>query len=286
MNVVLPKKEKMNKKAVALYIVSILICVLAAIVVACSQYFGPEKLDQMIATNTNKGVQEEVDEELLIAGFDELFTNQIEAYQSSVNIKKIDDSKDIIYPYYQKQEKQENNYDLDICIPFFNIDNEIVKKYNEAIEGDFVKKAESVLESKNSNVIYTVQYVATVEEDILSLMIRSNLKDGSSAQRVIIQTYHFDLKNNKEVTLEDLLNRKSIQIADVENKVKQQIETEQKKVEDLKALGYNIFERNAEDEMYQVKNTDQFFIKDGNIYLIYAYGNEALTSELDLIIVS
>ena len=285
MNVVLPKKEKMNKKAVALYIVSILICVLAAIVVACSQYFGPEKLDQMIATNTNKGVQKEVDEELLIAGFDELFTNQIEAYQSSVNIKKIDDSKDIIYPYYQKQEKQENNYDLDICIPFFNIDNEIVKKYNEAIEGDFVKKAESVLESKNSNVIYTVQYVATVEEDILSLMIRSNLKDGSSAQRVIIQTYHFDLKNNKEVTLEDLLNRKSIQIADVENKVKQQIETEQKKVEDLKALGYNIFERNAEDEMYQVKNTDQFFIKDGNIYLIYAYGNEALTSELDLIIV-
>lgn len=286
MNVVLPRKEKMNKKAVALYIVSILICVLAAIVVACSQYFGPEKLDQMIATNTNKGVQKEVDEELLIAGFDELFTNQIEAYQSSVNIKKIDDSKDIIYPYYQKQEKQENNYDLDICIPFFNIDNEIVKKYNEAIEGDFVKKAESVLESKNSNVIYTVQYVATVEEDILSLMIRSNLKDGSSAQRVIIQTYHFDLKNNKEVTLEDLLNRKSIQIADVENKVKQQIETEQKKVEDLKALGYNIFERNAEDEMYQVKNTDQFFIKDGNIYLIYAYGNEALTSELDLIIVS
>ena len=285
MNVVLPKKEKMNKKAVALYIVSILICVLAAIVVACSQYFGPEKLDQMIATNTNKGVQKEVDEELLIAGFDELFTNQIEAYQSSVNIKKIDDSKDIIYPYYQKQEKQENNYDLDICIPFFNIDNEIVKKYNEAIEGDFVKKAESVLESKNSNVIYTVQYVATVEEDILSLMIRSNLKDGSSAQRVIIQTYHFDLKNNKEVTLEDLLNRKSIQIADVENKVKQQIETEQKKVEDLKALGYNIFERNAEDEMYQVKNTEQFFIKDGNIYLIYAYGNEALTSELDLIIV-
>lgn len=285
MNVVLPKKEKMNKKAVALYIVSILICVLAAIVVACSQYFGPEKLDQMIATNTNKGVQEEVDEELLIAGFDELFTNQIDAYQSSVNIKKIDDSKEIIYPYYQKQEKQDNDYDLDICIPFINIDNEIVKKYNEAIERDFVEKAESVLESENNNVIYTVQYVATVEDDILSLMIRSNLKDGSSAQRVIIQTYHFDLKNNKEVTLEDLLNQNGVQIADVENKVKQQIATEQKKVEDLKALGYNIFERNAEDEMYQVKNTEQFFIKDGNIYLIYAYGNEALTSELDLIIV-
>ena len=285
MNIILPKKEKLDKKAIVLYILSILICILAIIVVVCSQYFGADKLDQLIEINANKGTQEELDEELLIAGFDELFTNQVNNYQTSSSIKKIDDTKDIIYPYYQKQEKKENNYDLDICIPFFNIDNEIVKRYNEAIEGDFVKKAENVLESQNSNVIYTVQYVATVEDDILSLMIRSNLKDGSSAQRVIIQTYHFDLKNNKEVTLEDLLKRKGISITDVENKVKQQIATEQKRVEDLKALGYNIFERNVKDEMYLVKNTEQFFIKDGNIYLIYAYGNEALTSELDLIIV-
>ena len=69
MNVVLPKKEKMNKKAVTLYIVAIVICVLAVIIVACSQYFGVEELDQMIAINTNKNQQEE-NEELLIVGFD------------------------------------------------------------------------------------------------------------------------------------------------------------------------------------------------------------------------
>ena len=77
MNVVLPKKEKMNKKAVTLYIVAIVICVLAVIIVACSQYFGVEELDQMIAINTNKNQQEE-NEELLIVGFDELFKNKIE----------------------------------------------------------------------------------------------------------------------------------------------------------------------------------------------------------------
>lgn len=284
MNVVLPKKEKMNKKAVTLYIVAIVICVLAVIIVACSQYFGVEELDQMIAINTNKNQQEE-NEELLIVGFDELFKNKIEDYKSNVDIKKIDDTKDIIYPYYEKQEKQDNHYDIDICIPFFNIDNENLKQYNEKIENDFVKKVESVLQTKNKNTIYTVQYIATVEDDILSLMIRSNLKNGFSAQRVIIQTYHFDLKENKILTLEDVLNRKEIDIAQVEEKVKQKIREEQKKVEDLKALGYNIFERNLNDDMYLVKNTEQFFMKNGIIYLIYAYGNEALTSEMDLIII-
>lgn len=285
MNVILPKKEKMNKKAITLYIVSIAICILAVIVVVCSQYFGAEELDKMLAINTNKDIQKKVDEELLITGFDDLFTNQIDTYKSSVNIKKIDDTKDIIYSYYEKQEKQDNNYDIDICIPFFNIENDTLKKYNESIQNDFVKKAENVLQSQNKNTIYTVQYIATVEDDILSLMIRSNLKDGSSAQRVIIQTYHFDLKENKVVTLEEVLNKKGIQVAKVEEKVKQQVGEEQKKVEDLKALGYNIFERDLNNDMYLVKNTEQFFMKNGIIYLIYAYGNEALTSEMDLIII-
>lgn len=285
MNVILPKKEKMNKKAITLYIVSIAICILAVIVVVCSQYFGAEELDKMLAINTNKDIQKKVDEELLITGFDDLFTNQIDTYKSSVNIKKIDDTKDIIYSYYEKQEKQDNNYDIDICIPFFNIENDTLKKYNESIQNDFVKKAENVLQSQNKNTIYTVQYIATVEDDILSLMIRSNLKDGSSAQRVIIQTYHFDLKENKVVTLEEVLNKKGIQVAKVEEKVKQKVGEEQKKVEDLKALGYNIFERDLNNDMYLVKNTEQFFMKNGIIYLIYAYGNGALTSEMDLIII-
>lgn len=285
MNVILPKKEKMSKKAITLYIVSIAICILAVIVVVCSQYFGAEELDKMLAINTNKDIQKQVDEELLITGFDDLFTNQIDTYKSSVNIKKIDDTKDIIYSYYEKQEKQDNNYDIDICIPFFNIENDTLKKYNESIQNDFVKKAENVLQSQNKNTIYTVQYIATVEDDILSLMIRSNLKDGSSAQRVIIQTYHFDLKENKVVTLEEVLNKKGIQVAKVEEKVKQQVGEEQKKVEDLKALGYNIFERDLNNDMYLVKNTEQFFMKNGIIYLIYAYGNGALTSEMDLIII-
>ena len=50
-------------------------------------------------------------------------------------------------------------------------------------------------------------------------------------------------------------------------------------------MGYNIFERHPEDEMYKIENSQEFFIKDGKIYIIYAYGNENLTREMDLVIV-
>lgn len=53
-----------------------------------------------------------------------------------------------------------------------------------------------------------MEYVANVQDDILSLMIRSNLKEGVSAQRIIIQTYNYDLRNNKEINLEEVLKIK------------------------------------------------------------------------------
>ena len=128
--------------------------------------------------------------------------------------------------------------------------------------------------------------MATIRlNNILSLIIRANLKQASSAQRLIIQTYNYDLKNNKEVSLEDVINSKQLTVEDVEKKIKEKITTEQQKVQDLNSLGYSVFERNSEDEMYKVENSKEFFIKDGDIYIIYAYGNENLTSEMDLVIV-
>ncbi len=77
----------------------------------------------------------------------------------------------------KKKESNTNNYDLEIHIPHINIKSEIVDEYNKEIEDIFfVNKARNVLQSENKNIIYTVEYVANVQDDILSLMIRSNLK--------------------------------------------------------------------------------------------------------------
>ena len=46
-----------------------------------------------------------------------------------------------------------------------------------------------------------------------------------------------------------------------------------------------LFERDYTNDIYKVENTTEFFLgKDNFLYLIYAYGNDNYTSELDLVI--
>lgn len=285
MNVNLPKKPKINVKAAVLYTVSIIVCIIAVIIAGLSIYYGSDELDRLITIGGSNLTQEDVDYQALISNFDEIFQNQLEEYTIDLDIKKIDDGKDLIYTYYTKAENEENSYDLELNIPYINIDNETIQKYNEEIKQTYIQKAENTLQTKNKNIIYSLEYQATIENDILSLVIRANLKEGSNAQRLIIQTFNYDLKNNKEVTLEEIINQKQLNKDEIQNKIKDEITSEQQRVEDLKTLGYNIFERHPEDEMYKIENSQEFFIKDGKIYIIYAYGNENLTREMDLVIV-
>ena len=62
------------------------------------------------------------------------------------------------------------------------------------------------------------------------------------------------------------------------------IETEEKKVNDLKQLGYNIYDRNISSDIYKIENTTEFYLTENELYLIYAYGNNSQTSERDLVI--
>ena len=66
--------------------------------------------------------------------------------------------------------------------------------------------------------------------------------------------------------------------------IKDEISKEQKKVEDLKKLGYNIYNRNVSSDIYSIENSTEFYLTDKTLYIIYAYGNETSTSEMDLII--
>ena len=116
-------------------------------------------------------------------------------------------------------------------------------------------------------------------------MIKSNLKEGNSAQRIIIQTYNYDLRNNKEITLEEVLKIKNINKGETQNQIKNEIEAEQKKVEDLQKLGYNIYSRDMNSDIYNIENSKQFYLSENAIYIIYPYGNETFTSEMDMIII-
>ena len=285
MNVNLPKKAKVSVKAVIIYTVSIITCIIAVIIAGLSIYYGSDELDRLITIGGSSLTQADEEYQLLVSNFDDVFQNQLEEYTTDVNIKKIDETQEFVYTYYTKDENKKNSYDMNLNIPYINIDNETIAAYNEEIKQTYEEKAESTLQTENENIIYTLQYEATIENDILSLIIRANLKEGSSAQRLIIQTFNYDLRNNKEITLEEMISLKQLNANDVQNKIDAEITSQHQRVEDLRSLGYGVFERNPENEMYKIENSQDFFVKDGNIYIIYAYGNENMTSEMDLVIV-
>ena len=285
MNVNLPRKDKISTRAVIIYTVSIISCIIALIIIGLSIYYGSDELDRLITVGGSSLSQEDEQYQLLVSNFDDIFQNHLEEYTTDVNIKKIDEAQELVYTYYTKNENKKNSYDLNLNIPYINIDNETIAAYNEEIKQTYEATAERILQTENKNIIYSMQYEATIENDILSLIIRANLKEGSSAQRLIIQTFNYDLRNNKEITLEELITLKQLNSNDVQNKINQEIEAEHQRVEDLRSLGYSVFERNLDDEMYKIENSQEFFVKDGNIYIIYAYGNENFTSEMDLVIV-
>lgn len=285
MKVVLPEEKVFNKKQLAVYITIIGVCIISIIIAFYVQFYARIDIGRMLGfeSESELGKKTEEQTELLKTEFEQIFTNRIENAEGQENKKKESD-KELVYTKTERKESKLNCYDIEVHIPYINIDNEKVEEYNKEIE-EFVEKTNSVLESQNRNTIYTVEYVANVKDGILSLIIRSNLKEGSSAQRVIIQTYNYDLRNNKEITLAEVLKIEGLNKYEIQEKVKNEITIAQKKVEDLKNLGYNIYSRELDNGMYQVENSKEFYLTENTLYIIYAYGNETFTSEMDLIVI-
>ncbi|MFR2570894.1 MAG: hypothetical protein ACLS90_04225 [Clostridia bacterium] len=285
MNVTLPKKAKTSIKAIIIYTIAVMTCMIALVVIVLSIYLGSDELDRLVTMGKSTTTQEEIEYQNLVSNFDTIFQNKLENSDSENTIQKADSSKELVYTYYTKNESKNNDYDVNLNIPYINIDNNSVDKINASIKKSFENRAETVLSSTGKNIAYTVEYDATIENNILSVIVRSKYKQLNNAQRVIVHTYNYDIANNKQLTLEDVLAIKNLDSTDVEGKIKSRIQDEQKKVEDLKALGYNIFQRNPEDEMYTINQSKEFFIKDGKLYIVYAYGNKNSTSEMDLVII-
>ena len=287
MNVTLPEKEKLKRKYIIIYGAIITFCVISLLVAFYVQFYARIDIAKLVGINQEVrfGNKTEEEKEQLKTDFLKIFNNTIENNEGQNNSKKVDIDKDLVYMQYEKKENKVNSYDLEIHIPRINVESEIVDGYNKEIEDVFANMAKKVLQSENRNIIYTVEYTANVQDGILSVMIHSNFKEGTNAQKVIIRTYHYDLRNNRKVTLSDLLRFEQLEEQKIQEQINLEIETEQKKVEDLKQLGYNIYSRDTTSDFYKIENTTEFYVKDDVLYIIYAYGNDSNTSEMDLIII-
>ena len=286
MNVVLDdNQKKIGLKRKVIYIVVLAICVIAILVGAYIQVFRSNNV-QEDENNKYVALTEEQDIQLE-SKFTGIFTNEINKNSDFdlSKIEKIDEDEDIISKEYVNTDKIANQYSFNVTVPYININSTATIKFNNEIKTMFKQKALDIIEAgNNNNTVYTVEYTAYINEDILSLVIRSTLKEDDSAQRIIIQTYNYNLGKNRVATIDSLLERKGISNNYAESKVREKIKEAQAKVEELKKLGYTIYDRDYRSALYKMQNTSCFFLgDDGYLYLVYAYGNQNFTSEMDLI---
>lgn len=282
MNVTIQKKEKLNKKTITIYIIALIICIVSIIVVVGVQVLGDDVINNIFGINklVKRNEQEEAK---LKVNFENIFDNTFKS-DKNYQIKKIKDNEEIIYTNYCKNEKGDK-YEINVNIPYINIENTSIQDFNSEISNTFEKKSNEILNSNYKNIIYTVKYKADIDNNILSLIIYSELKQDLSAQRTIVQTFNFDLQDNKKISLEEVLKKYKLNKYEVQNKIYEDIKTEQKKSEELINLGYNVFSRDIDSDIYKIENINEYLIYENNIYIIFAYGNGKITSEMDLVII-
>lgn len=282
MNVVIEDESKKNKRLKIFYIGIISICVIAIIlaivvqIVKTNDASAVAKLPQLTENQKNQHKDE----------FEKIFQNKVNYLENnSYKISKLASDKEIVYIGYQNNDSKLNDYDLKVNIPYININNDTIEGFNTQIKDIFEKKAKSIINTQNNNVIYTVDYSAYISNNVLSLVVRSTLKEGTNPQRDIIQTYNYDLTNQKEYTIDDMLNAKGITKKEANQKIKEEIKQQQEKAEELEKLGYTTYKRDYTSDIYNINNATEYLMGEDNaLYIIYAYGNENNTNEMDVVI--
>ena len=261
-------------------------CVFALIAGIYTQFFVGNKGSDYtqnptdnISGDSRPKTQEELKNQLK-----SLFTNDF-INNSTYEVQKANDSKDIVYSAYDIQKKEEL-YEVDIHLPVINISGDVPASFNKITQSVFADEASKILNKKyTEKVIYDVNYISYINDNILSLAIKSTLKRGNNPQREIIQTYNYNLETGEKVELVDVLTKRNIVQSECQNKINQVVSKAQEEAQILVKSGYQVYNRDLSNSIYQLSNISNFFLgSTGELYIIFAYGNQNFTAEMDVVL--
>lgn len=278
------------KEAKIIYVIISIICVISIIIGVYEQFFS--KKDDNTNISTNGKVEEPIEQikektmEEIKDEFNAIFINSFSSEGKDISdIERINKEKNIVYAAYNIQ--QENDFfNIDLNIPVINIKGDIPKEFNKITQEVFVKKANEVMDNTNASekIIYSIDYAAYINGDILSVIIKSSLKQGNNPQRIIVQTYNYNIKTKEKVTLSNIIEQKNIDEQKLKSKIDRALQTVKREEEILTQSGYSVYVRDLNSDVYKLENITNFFLdNDEKLYIIFAYGNQNFTSELDIV---
>lgn len=266
-----------------IYALIVAFCIIAIIVGVNAQFFSTKESDEVPDINVSNVVN--VNEELDISNrFMQLFDNKLPQFKDYPNIEKGDLSKNYLYIYSENPQlpngpytkKLDGKYDIVAYLPVFNINSDVTNGFNNITINYFVKMMNDIVTNGTTNTNLTISFAANVNDNILSVAIIAKLKEGDKPQRIMIQGYNYDLANNKELKVADVLAKKNIDIATANSKIEKVV----------KSADNTLYKRELTNPIYSIDKVTNFILgRNGELYIIYAYGNQAnvYSSEMDIV---
>ena len=266
-----------------IYALIVAFCIIAIIVGVNAQFFSTKESDEVPDINVSNVVS--VNEEIDISNkFMQLFDNKLPQFKDYPNIEKGDLSKNYLYIYSENPQlpngpytkKLDGKYDIVAYLPVFNINSDVTNGFNNITINYFVKMMNDIVVNGMTNTNLTISFAANVNDNILSVAIIAKLKEGDKPQRIMIQGYNYDLANNKEVKVADVLAKKNIDIATANSKIEKVV----------KSADNTLYKRELTNPIYSIDKVTNFILgRNGELYIIYAYGNQAnvYSSEMDIV---
>ena len=180
---------------------------------------------------------------------------------------------------------EEGKYDIKANFPKINIENENVEEINEEIINIFGEKILDIINNNTSYTKYNLDYATFINNDILSLVLKVDLKDGNNPKRTMIQTYNYDIQNNKFVSLEELIKIKNLNKHEIQTEIINEVRKKSENAKTFAEQGYNIFVRDIRSDEYLIENISNYFLgENGYLYIVFAYGNKNYTDTVDVIL--
>lgn len=273
-------------RKVVFFIVLTLICILALSIGIYTQFFYKYSATDPFLIGINLGAEKTKEEyALLEANFNGLFTNETKINSENLKVDKIQLNNDIVYTGYDIKNEDETYYSIDLKLPVININTTKVKEINQKIKTDFHEKANSYMRQKEMNVVYSVDYAAYINEQVISIVVKASLKEGDKTEKIIVKTYNYNIAEDKEVTLDDLIKYKGTTNEFVQKTINDEIKTAYDNAVIIADQFGVMYERDLESDMYKLENTECYFLtQDGYVYVVYSYGNVDYTNVVDIII--
>ena len=83
----------------------------------------------------------------------------------------------------------------------------------------------------------------------------------------------------------DLLEGKGLSLENIQTTINDDVKKAYNNAKIIAESYGTLYERDLQSEIYKLENTQNFFLtQDGYIYIVYAYGNNDYTNEMDIII--